>query len=91
MITEGEPSADDIRKFDSLSKELKALGRVMIAYSGGVDSSFLALVAHRSVGAGARIVTAVSPSLARADLERARGKLASANTFVNFTEKISAT
>lgn len=72
MITEGEPSADDIRKFDSLSKELKALGRVMIAYSGGVDSSFLALVAHRSVGAGARIVTAVSPSLARADLERAR-------------------
>ncbi|MCA9777229.1 MAG: ATP-dependent sacrificial sulfur transferase LarE, partial [Candidatus Eremiobacteraeota bacterium] len=40
--------------------------------SGGVDSSFLALVAHRALGAEALIVTAVSPSLARTDLDRAR-------------------
>ena len=67
-----QPTADDLSKLDQLSRWFQALERVIIAFSGGVDSSFLALVAHKAVGAGARIVTAVSPSLARTDLERAR-------------------
>lgn len=67
-----KPTADDLLKLEQLSRWFQALERVMIAFSGGVDSSFLALVAHRALGAEARIVTAVSPSLARADLERAR-------------------
>ncbi|MHC4574110.1 MAG: hypothetical protein ACYS76_08255 [Planctomycetota bacterium] len=29
------------RKYVSLSKALKKLGRVIVAYSGGVDSTFL--------------------------------------------------
>src|SRR5690606_2503735 len=35
----------------------------IVAFSGGVDSSLLALVAHRVLGERARIVTAVSPSV----------------------------
>ena len=67
-----KPTPDDLSKLEQLSQWFQALERVMIAFSGGVDSSFLALVAHRALGAEALIVTAVSLSLARTDLDRAR-------------------
>ncbi|HEX4981472.1 MAG TPA: ATP-dependent sacrificial sulfur transferase LarE [Ilumatobacteraceae bacterium] len=48
-----------------LERELSRLGNVVVAFSGGADSAFLAAVAHRTLGADrARAVTAVSPSLA---------------------------
>ena len=48
-----------------LESELKRLGRVVVAFSGGADSAFLAAVAQRTLGAeNAHAVTAVSPSLA---------------------------
>jgi uncharacterized protein len=37
-------------------------GRVMVAFSGGVDSSYLAWAAHRALGEDCLAVTAVSPS-----------------------------
>lgn len=46
-------------------------GRVLTAYSGGVDSSLVARLAHKLLGENALAVTAVSPSLAKADLEEA--------------------
>ena len=55
-----------------LEDRLRELSEVMIAYSGGVDSAFLAATAYRVLGARMLAVLADSPSLARRDLEQAR-------------------
>jgi pyridinium-3,5-biscarboxylic acid mononucleotide sulfurtransferase len=48
-----------------LEERLRALGRVVVAFSGGADSAFLAWMANRTLGPGAcAVATAVSPSLA---------------------------
>jgi uncharacterized protein len=49
-------------KADALRKQLSTLGSVVVAYSGGVDSAYLALVANETLGACAVAVTADSPS-----------------------------
>jgi pyridinium-3,5-biscarboxylic acid mononucleotide sulfurtransferase len=50
---------------DALRAELRRLGRVVVAFSGGADSAFLARVAHDTLGPGRVLcATAVSPSLA---------------------------
>jgi uncharacterized protein len=54
-----------------LEDRLRALGRTLIAYSGGVDSAYLAWAAHRVLGEGMRAVIADSPSLARTHLTHA--------------------
>ena len=52
----------------ALDARLRALGRPLVAYSGGVDSAFLAWAAHRVLGENMLAVIADSPSLARAHL-----------------------
>lgn len=51
-----------------LDSRLHALGRTLVAYSGGVDSGFLAWAAHQLLGANMLAITADSPSLARIHL-----------------------
>jgi uncharacterized protein len=46
--------------------------RVVVAFSGGVDSSVVAALAHRALGDHALAVTAVSPSVADGELDGAR-------------------
>ena len=50
-------------KLARLRADLAALGRVVVACSGGVDSCLLAVVAHRELGPSALVVTAVSPAV----------------------------
>ncbi len=52
-------------KSHALGERLRSLGRLLVAYSGGVDSGFLAWAAHRELGNGMLAVLADSPSLAR--------------------------
>ncbi|MCU0271756.1 MAG: ATP-dependent sacrificial sulfur transferase LarE [Acidimicrobiales bacterium] len=62
-----EPLDDHLGRLVSLREALVELGRVVVAFSGGADSAFLARVAHDVLGPGALAVTAVSPSLAGAE------------------------
>lgn len=64
---------DLARKQAALDARLRSLGRTLVAYSGGVDSAFLAWAAHKALGANMLAVIADSPSLARKQLADALG------------------
>jgi uncharacterized protein len=57
------PPADLYAKQDKLFSVLRGLHRVMVAYSGGTDSAYLAWAAHHVLGANALAVTADSASI----------------------------
>ena len=54
-----------------LEAHLRSLERVLVAYSGGIDSAYLAFVAHRVLGDNMMAILADSPSLARAQMRDA--------------------
>ncbi|WCJ59926.1 ATP-dependent sacrificial sulfur transferase LarE [Fontisphaera persica] len=58
-------------KYNDLRERLKSYGSCLVAYSGGVDSVFLAWVAHDVLGERALAVIADSPSLPRRELAEA--------------------
>lgn len=58
-------------KRERLEARLRSLGRTLVAYSGGVDSAFLAEAAHQALGSNMLAVIADSPSLARFQLQDA--------------------
>ncbi len=60
------------KKFDTLKTLLKEMGRVVIAYSGGVDSAFLLKVATDTLGASnIKAILAVSPTYPSREYDRA--------------------
>jgi len=59
-------------KLDSLKRILSEMSGVVVAFSGGTDSTLLLKVAHDELGDKALAVTAVSPSLSAEELQSAR-------------------
>ena len=70
---DGPAEADVDTAIAGLETRIAALGRVLVAFSGGVDSSVVAAIAARALSSGALAVTAVSPALATGELDGARG------------------
>jgi len=64
--------AETTAKLQALEARLKELGCLMVAYSGGVDSAFLAATANRILGGKMLAVLADSASLARRDMDQAK-------------------
>ena len=58
-------------KSAKLHETLQQLGSVLVAYSGGTDSAYLAYAAHQALGENMQAVIADSPSLPRAELAAA--------------------
>jgi len=54
-----------------LLEELKSYGTLAVAYSGGVDSTYLADCAHEVLGQDAMMIIADSPSIPREELQEA--------------------
>ncbi len=72
LNSNGNIETMDIRtRFDSLKNELKAMGSAAVAFSGGVDSTFLLKVAVEVLGDNVLAVTLKSPSFPKREIDAA--------------------
>ena len=67
----GTPTRDDLRRYEALLAALRGMGSAVIAFSGGVDSSFLLHAASVAMRERVLAVTATSPTYPRSEREEA--------------------
>lgn len=62
----------DNEKYNELIKYIKSLGKVVLAFSGGVDSTFLLRVAKEALGDNLKAVTIMSPYIPKWEIAEAK-------------------
>ncbi|MEK6953406.1 MAG: ATP-dependent sacrificial sulfur transferase LarE [Candidatus Micrarchaeota archaeon] len=77
-------------KLIQMRSEIKKMGKVIVAFSGGVDSTLVLKVATEVLGRNALAITASSPSLAESELEETKSLAAEmgANHEIIFTQEM---
>ena len=77
------------QKMEAILDEMRELGSLVVAFSGGVDSSLVAALGVRALGSKVRAVTAVSETLAGRELEEAKEvaeEIGIAHELIEFSE-----
>jgi uncharacterized protein len=75
-----------IEKQEKLVARLRELESVLVAFSGGADSAYLAWMAHNTLGERALAVTALSPSFSAYDRQEAETFARKTNLHHEFVE-----
>jgi uncharacterized protein len=73
-----------LEKIQNLQAIIQKLGKVIVGYSGGVDSTVVAFAANKALGKNALIVLGITETITNEDIELARS-IAAKNNF-NFRE-----
>ena len=77
---------DPGEKQEELAARLRALDSVVVAFSGGADSAYLAWMAHHTLGKRALAITALSPSFSKFDRDQAESFARKENLRHEFVE-----
>ena len=71
-MSELKPTPEALERLEALKELIASYGSVAVAYSGGIDSTFLAVVAHDVLGNNMLAVTSAGRVVPQRDIDRTR-------------------